>query len=173
MFYPSARHGTGGQRRRRRRNRRAAGARQRGSARVVPHRLGRRSHDQLARLARCRRRLVLLDELSGPAPSVGSADVGTRSCRLARRAASCRLHRGRNSARSDPRRQAATLEGVVRRHPGVQLRGPCQLGSGDLDGRSGSRGQRPQRHRVRADRRSARQGAGRDRRREVGATMST
>ena len=40
---------------------------------VVPHRLGRRPHDRVARLARRRRRLVLLDELPRPAPSVGPA----------------------------------------------------------------------------------------------------
>ena len=58
---------------RRRRHRRAAGEGQPDPARLVPHRLGRRSHDRVARLARGRRRLVLLDELPRPAPPVGSA----------------------------------------------------------------------------------------------------
>ena len=54
----------------------------------------------LARLARRRRRLVLLDELPRPAPPVGPADERARPHRLARRAAARRLHRGpRPSAR--------------------------------------------------------------------------
>ena len=62
-------------------------------ARVVPHRLGGRPHDRLARLARRRRRLVLLDELPRSAPPVGSAGVGAGPGALARRAAARRLHR--------------------------------------------------------------------------------
>ena len=73
-----------GQRPRRRRHRRPAGARQPDPARVVPHRLGRRPHDRLARLARRRRRLVLLDELPRPAPPVGPSGVRARTRRLAR-----------------------------------------------------------------------------------------
>ncbi len=62
-----------GQRGGRRRHRRAAGEGQPDPARLVPHRLGRRSHDRLARRARRRRRLVLLDELPRSAPPVGPA----------------------------------------------------------------------------------------------------
>ena len=140
---------------------------------LVPHRLGRRPHDRLARLARRRRRLVLLDELPRPAPSVGSAGVRARPHRLARRAAARRLHRRRRRARARPRRQAAALAGVVRRHARLQLRGAARLGAGDADRRPGARGQRPQRRRVRADRRGDRAGARRDRRRAGGATTST
>ena len=71
----------------------------------------------------------------------------------------------RGRARGDPRRQAAPLAALVRRHAGVQLRGAARLGAGDADRRPGARGQRPQRGRVRADRRGARPGAGRRRRR--------
>ena len=60
---------------RRRRHRRAAGEGQRDPARLVPHRLGGRPDDRVARLARRRRRLVLLDELPRPAPPVGPAAV--------------------------------------------------------------------------------------------------
>ena len=69
-------------------------------ARLVPHRLGRRSHDRVARLARGRRRLVLLDELSRSASSVGSAAVGAAPRRLARRAAPRRLSRRPRRTRS-------------------------------------------------------------------------
>ena len=157
---PSARRGIGGQCRRRWRHRGAAGARQRGSTRVVPHRLGRRSHDLVARLALGRRRLVLLDELPRSASSVGPAGIGARPDQLARRAPSRWLHRGsRPDARTGARRQAPALEVVVRRQPGVELRGARQVGSRHHDRRPGSRGQRPQRHRVRVDRRSPREGA--------------
>ncbi len=116
MFYPVLDGDARGQRGRRWRHRRAAGAGQPDPARVVPHRLGGRSHDRVARLARRRRRLVLLDELPRPAPSVGSAAVGGRPHRLARRAAAGRLHRGRGRRRErDPRRQAAPLAALVRR----------------------------------------------------------
>ena len=107
MFYPVLDGAARGQRRRRRRHRRAAGARQPDPARVVPHRLGGRSDDRVARLARRRRRLVLLDELPRSAPPVGSAGVRAGPRRLARRAAAGRLHRGRRrraSASSTPSR---------------------------------------------------------------------
>ena len=64
--------------------------------------------------------------------------------------------RGRGRARGGARRQAAPLAGVVRRHARVQLRGAAALGAGDAHRRSGARGQRPQRGRVRADRRGPR-----------------
>ena len=81
------------QRDRRRRHRRAAGEGQPDPARLVPHRLGRRSHDRVARRAGGRRRLVLLDELPRPAPPVGPARVGDGPRRLARRPAARRLSR--------------------------------------------------------------------------------
>ncbi len=78
----------------RRRDRRAGGGIQPDSARVVPHRLGGRPYHRVARLAAGRCRLVLLDELSRPASSVGSTRVGgaaacrgaTWTCRPATRA---------------------------------------------------------------------------------------
>ena len=98
-------------------------------ARVVPHRLGRRSHDRLARLARRRRRLVLLDELPRPAPPVGPA--GRRSW-AASTGATCRCPPATSSdaarARGDPRRQAAPLAALVRRHARLQLRGAAATG---------------------------------------------
>ena len=78
----------------RRRHRRAAGEGQPHPPRLVPHRLGGRSHDRLARRPRRRRRLVLLDELPRPAPPVGPAGVRAGPRRLARRAAPRRLRRG-------------------------------------------------------------------------------
>ena len=71
--------------RRRRRHRRAAGEGQPDPARLVPHRLGGRPDDRVARRAGRRRRLVLLDELPRPAPPVGPARVGDGPGRLARR----------------------------------------------------------------------------------------
>ena len=44
---------------------------------------------------------------------------------------------------------------VVRRHAGLELRGPGRVGAGHADRRPGARGQRPQRGGVRADRRGA------------------
>src|SRR5207245_1958891 len=58
------------QRARGRRHRRARDQEQPDPARVVPHRLGRRSRHRVARHARRGRRLVLLDELPRPPPSV-------------------------------------------------------------------------------------------------------
>ena len=66
----------------------------------------------------------------------------------------------RSTREADHRRQAPPLAGLVRRHPGLQLRGPGRLGPGHADRRPGPRGQRPQRRRGRADRRGARPGAG-------------
>ena len=60
----------------RRRHRRARDADQPDPARVVPHRLGRRPHDRVPRLAARRRRLVRVDVVPRPAPPVGSARVG-------------------------------------------------------------------------------------------------
>ena len=120
--------------------------------RVVPHRLGGRPNDRLARLARRRRRLVLLDELSGPAPPMGPAGLGAGPRRLARRAPAGWVRRGRGRARARPRRQAPPLAGVVRRPARLQLRGTARLGASHPDRRPGARGQRPQRRRVRADR---------------------
>ena len=60
----------------RRRHRRARDRDQPDPARLVPHRLGRRPHDRVPRLARRRRRLVRVDELPRPAPPVGPAGVG-------------------------------------------------------------------------------------------------
>ena len=96
---------------------------------LVPHRLGGRPHDHLARLAGVRRRLVLLDELPRPAPPVGSArspswvaSTGARSpCRPATSRTAAR-------ARGRARRQASALASVVRRHAGVELRGTGRRG---------------------------------------------
>src|SRR4029453_6538536 len=58
-----------------RRDGRAGGGVQPDCARVVPHGLGRRPDHRLARRAARRRRLVLLDELPGSAPSLGPAPL--------------------------------------------------------------------------------------------------
>ena len=125
---PGARPRVRGERRRRRRHRRAAGQGQPDADGAVPHRLGGRSDDRLARLARRRRRLVLLDELPRPAPPVGPAGVGGRPDRLARRAAAGRLPRVGRRARAHPRRQAPPLAALVRRHARLQLRGADRTG---------------------------------------------
>ena len=54
--------------------------------------------------------------------------VGGRPRRLARRAAAGRLPRDGGRARAHPRRQAAPLAGLVRRHARVQLRGARTTG---------------------------------------------
>ena len=94
----------------RRRHRRPAGEGQPDPARVVPHRLGRRPHDRVARLARGRRRLVLLDELPRPPPPVGPAGVGGSA---ASTGATLDLPAGypesQRRARGHPRRQAPPL----------------------------------------------------------------
>ena len=68
----------------RRRDRRARDADQPDPARLVPHRLGRRSHDRVPRLAARRRRLVRVDVVPRSAPPVGSARVGAAPLQLAR-----------------------------------------------------------------------------------------
>ena len=113
------------------RYRRPAGEGQPDPARLVPHRLGRRSHDRVARFGRGRRRLVLLDELPRPAPSVGPARVGDGPRRLARGAVAGRIPDRPCRARTHPRRQTPALAPLVRRHAGVELRGPEILGTGD------------------------------------------
>ncbi len=121
---------------------------------VVPHRLGGRSHDRVARLARRRRRLVLLDELSRPASPVGSAQ-------RRRSAASTGATFRCPPATSPTRRERESVLDAKPRHWRAWYDGrlvsnyeaPRRLGSCDADGRSGARGQRPQRGRVRADRR--------------------
>ena len=70
------------------------------------------------------------------------------------------LSGGGARARADHRREAAPLAALVRRRARLQLRGACGLGSGDAHRRSGARGERPQRGRVRAHRRGARPRAG-------------
>ena len=145
---------------RRRRHRRPPGQGQPDRPRDLPHRLGGRPDDRLARLGRRRRGLVLLDELPRPAPPVGPAGVRGRPDRLAGGAAAGRLPRGPGHPRGDHRRQAPPLAGLVRRHAGVQLRGAGRLGAGHAHRRPGPRGQRPQRRRGRAHRRGAGPGAG-------------
>ena len=68
-----------------------------------------------------------------------------------------------------PRHWRAWYDGTAR----LELRGAARLGAGDADRRPGARGQRPQRGRVRADRRGARPGARRDRGARLGRTTST
>ena len=160
---PGARSRSRGQRARRRRHRCPAGARQPDPPRVVPHRLGGRPHDRLARLVGRRRRLVLLDELSRPSPPVGPTGRRAHTCGLARGAAASGIHRRRRGARAGARRQATTLAGVVRRPAGLELRGPPAVGAGNAHRGPGPRGQCPQRRRVRAHRRGARSGARGDR----------
>ena len=92
----------------RRRHRRAGDEHQPDPARVVPHRLGRRPHDRVPRLAARRRRLVRVDVVPRPAPPVGPAGVGDRTRRLARprpAARSPRLARARSPrcSRRSPR----------------------------------------------------------------------
>ena len=81
---------------------------------LVPHRLGGRPHDRLARRADGRRRLVLLDELSRPPPPVGSARIGTAPGRLARPRPAARPPRLRRADPQGARRQA----GPLARHTG-------------------------------------------------------
>ena len=171
---PGARRRPRGERRRRRRHRRAAGEGQPDPARVVPHRLGGRPHDRLARLARRRRRLVLLDELPRPAPPVGPAGVGARPRRLARRAAAGRLpRRPRPSASASSTPSRGTGGSGTTARSCRTTRRPTHVGAGHADRRPGARGQRPQRGRVRADRRGARPGARRRSPRAGGPTTST
>ena len=135
--------------RRRRRHRRAAGARQPDPARVVPHRLGGRSHDRLARLARRRRRLVLLDELPRPAPPVGSAGSPRWA---ASTGATCRCPAGYPESPAErerildakPRHWRLWYDGTLVSN----YEAPHALGAGDAHRRPGARGQRPQRRRV-------------------------
>ena len=71
-----------------------------------------------------------------------------------------RLHRG---SRPGARRCSTTSPATGGRGTTAALvsnyEAPAKLGAGHADRRPGSRGQRPQRHRVRADRRGARPGA--------------
>ena len=141
---------------------------------LVPHRLGRRSHDRVARLARRRRRLVLLDELPRPAPPVGPAAVGGGPRRLARRAAARRLPEPTRPSASaildaKPRHWRLWYDGTLVSN----YEAPTRLGAGDAHRRPGPRGQRPQRGRVRADRRGARPRARARSTRAAGPTTST
>ena len=72
------------ERRARRRYRRAPSEVQPDAARALSHRLGRRAHDRLSRLARSRRKLVRLDELPRSASSLGSAAERGAANELAR-----------------------------------------------------------------------------------------
>ena len=101
----------------RRRHRRARDAHQPDPARVVPHRLGRRSHDRVPRLAARRRRLVRLDVVPRSAPSVGPARERTASLQLARPRPAARSPReqgGRSNAssRRSPRTGSRSWEGT-------------------------------------------------------------
>ncbi len=131
MFYAVLDQRPRGQPRGRRRHRRprCTSTRSRG---VVPHRLGGRPDDRLARLARRRRRLLLLDELPRPHHPWDPPRVRGRPGRLAGRAAAGRLPlESAGRAGGPARRQAPALAALVRRRPGLQLRGPGQLGAGD------------------------------------------
>ena len=101
----------------RRRHRRARDAAQPDPARLVPHRLGRRPHDRVPRLAARRRRLVRLDVVPRPAPPVGSAGVGaspratgaTSTCRPGTRARNEKIER---CSRRSPRTGSRCCEGT-------------------------------------------------------------
>ena len=97
-----------------------------------------------------------------------------RPHRLARRAAARRLPRPtRPSARrildAKPRHWRLWYDGTLVSN----YEAPARLGAGDAHRRPGPRGQRPQRGRVRADRRGARPRAGARSTREAGTTTST
>ena len=109
----------------RRRHRRTRGQVQSDFARELSHRLGRRSHDRVSRLARPERELVCLDELSRPASPVGSARKGGAPDQLARSRSARGLSRIARQDRKDPRAEAAPLARLVRRAV-RQLRGRAQ-----------------------------------------------
>ena len=115
----------------------------------------------LARLARRRRRLVLLDELPRPAPPVGPAASRRWA---ASTGATCRCPR---ATRSRAAEREAILDAKPRHwrlwYDGTLVsnyEAPRRVGAGDADRRPGARGERPQRGRVRADRRGTRSRAG-------------
>ena len=158
MYCPAIDGSPPGQRGRRRRHRRAPGQGQPHRPRDLPHRLGRRPDHRLARLARRRRRLVLLDELPRPAPPLGPAGVrdraGSTGARSRCRPATPRT--GPTARRSSTPSPATGGPGTT--GAGVQLRGAGRLGARHPDRRPGARGERPQRRRGRAHRRGARAG---------------
>ena len=91
-----------------RRDRRARDADQPDPARLVPHRLGRRPHDRVPRLAARRRRLVRVDVVPRSAPPVGPARVGAAPLQLARprpaaRPSRVRTRRSSACSRRSPR----------------------------------------------------------------------
>ena len=137
--------------------------------RVVPHRLGGRSHDLVARLARRRRRLVLLDELPRSAPPVGSAG-SPRS--VASTGATCRCPPATSptqpsaSACSTPSR-ATGGRGTTARWSATTRR-RCDWVPATLTADQVREVNALQRGRVRADRRGDRAGAGRHRRAGLG-----
>ena len=98
-------------RRARRRDRRARDAHQPDPARVVPHRLGRRSHDRVPRFVARRRRLVRVDVVPRPAPPVGSARVGAAPVQLARPRPAARSSRIERGDRARARAEARALAG--------------------------------------------------------------
>ncbi len=113
----------------RRRHRRARDEDQPDPARPVPHRLGRRPHDRVPRLARRRRRLVRVDELPRSAPPVGSARLRAQAGAVAGPRPPARAPR---LARRDPGRARAeaaalarVLRGVVAQRRGRDRRGSC------------------------------------------------
>ena len=158
-----------GQRRGRRRHRGAPGEGQPGRAWHLPHRLGRRPDDRLARRTRGRRRLVLLDELPGPPPPLGPAPVRGGPDRLARGAAAGRVTPSRSTSASASSTASPATGGSGTTGPLVSnYEAPARLGPRHADRRPGPRGERPQRGGVRADRRGARTGHAAHRRAGVG-----
>ncbi len=102
------------------------------------------------------RRLVLLGQLPGPAPPVGSARLRAGSRAVARRPAAGRLPRVGRRARGAARRQAASLAALVRRPARVELRGSGLVGAGHPHRGPAPGGVRPQRRGGRAHRRGRR-----------------
>ena len=127
--------------------------------RLVPHRLDRRPHDRVSRLAARRLRLVRVDVVPRPAPPVGPARV--------RAAPASRLARPRSTRPAIPaspgadcpraRGQAhAPWLALLRGHVGQFRRRTGHVPTASPDRRQHPRDQRDDPHRERADRRGVR-----------------
>ncbi len=135
----------------------------------VPHRLGRGSHHRLAGLARPRRRLVLLDELPRPAPSLGpSGRRGAAPHRLAPARPTTRTPGIDRQGGGDPGPEAASLARLVRGALPEHGGRPHEVRAREHDPRPGPRGERAHPRRERAHRRGPGPGHGPHRRAGLG-----